>query len=289
MNVKKAVIPIAGKGTRFLPVTKAIPKEMIPILNRPMIDYVIDEVVHSSIEEVLFVTSEGKEATENFYKPNEELEQFLKAAGKSQLEDKVRALGRKIKLSTVIQKEQLGLGHAILQAKDFIGNDEAFAVLLPDDLTVNKMKPVTSQLIDIYNEKKSSVIGVMEVAPEKVHLYGVIKYKKALSDCTFLMEDMVEKPSLEEAPSFLATPGRYILSQNIFSKLETIPRGAGGEFQLTDAISELAQTEKVYAHKFSGKRYDTGSLEGYLKATIDFALENPTLAKVLKEHLNEVL
>lgn len=289
MNVKKAVIPIAGKGTRFLPVTKAIPKEMIPILARPMIDYVIDEVIASGIEEVIFITSEGREITEGFYSPSTELEEFLDNAGKEKEKKIVEELGRKIRIKSVIQKEQLGLGHAIYQAKELIGDDEAFAVLLPDDITLGHETPVTAQLLELANEKKASVIGVMKVPKDKVHLYGVIKYSEQLNERSYKLVDMVEKPSKEVAPSFLATPGRYILTNEIFEHLEKIPRGAGGEFQLTDAISSLCKTQAVYAYEFSGDRYDTGSVEGYLKATIDFALKDPKLSQILRSHLDEVL
>ena len=291
LNVKKAVIPIAGKGTRFLPATKSLPKEMIPIISRPMIDYVIDEVIDSGIEEVIFVTSASgeKRITEDFYKPNPELEKFLETNNKQALKQMVQALGNKIKTSSVIQHEQLGLGHAIATSEQLVGTDEAFAVLLPDDLTLGHNQPVTSQLLDIYKQYESSVIGVMKVPEDKVHFYGVIDYSEKLSDRLFVMKDMVEKPSRDKAPSFLATPGRYILKTEIFEHLKNIPRGAGGEYQLTDAISSLSQKDKVYALEFKGDRYDTGNIEGYLKATIDFALKDPKLAEVLKKHIHEVL
>ena len=264
---------------------------MIPILSRPMIDYVIDEVIDSGIEEVILVTgaSSDKRITEGFYQPNLELEDFLEKNNKLVEKEIVHKLGNKIKTKSVIQHEQLGLGHAIAQSRDLIGDDEAFAIILPDDLTLGNNQPVTSQLLDIYNQYDSSVIGVMKVPEDKVHFYGVIDYESQLDDRTFLMRDMVEKPAMDKAPSFLATPGRYILKTSIFQHLEIIPRGAGGEYQLTDAISSMLKNEKVYAYEFDGDRYDTGNVEGYLKATIDFALKDSVLSQVLKKHLDEVL
>lgn len=289
MNVKKAVIPIAGRGTRFLPATKATSKELLPILNRPMIEYVMDEVLHSGLTEVIFITSAASANTLKYYERDFDLEHFLESHNKNGLRDLVREIGSKVKVNFVLQTEQLGLGHAILQAENLIGSDEAFAVLLPDDLTINEQTPVTKQLLDVYYKNNASVIGVMEVPEDKVHLYGVISYSDIIDSKTFMMSGMVEKPKAEEAPSLLATPGRYILTRNIFKYLKMISRGAGSEFQLTDGISLMLESEKVVAHKFDGDRYDTGSLEGYLAATIDFAMKDEKLAKVIREKINALL
>lgn len=280
MKIKKAVIPVAGKGTRFLPATKQVAKEMIPILDRPMIHYCVEEAVLSGIEQIIFVTSTGKEAVENYFSRNIELEIFLEQNGKTQLQQKIRNIGEMIEVVSVRQKEQLGLGHAVLCAKSVVG-DEDFAVILGDDIVVNNI-PVTKQLIDCYNEYNSSVIGVMEVPNDQTYRYGIVKGQK-VSELTLKMDGMVEKPKPENAPTNLATPGRYILKNEIFAALSQIERGAGGEYQLTDAINLLCNQSTVHAHKFSGKRYDTGSMEGYLAATVEFALMRDDLKETMKQ------
>lgn len=280
MKIKKAVIPVAGKGTRFLPATKQIPKEMLPILDRPMIHYCVEEAVLSGIEEIVFVTSSGKEAIENYFDKNQELENFLEKNGKHDLLAKISKISQMIEVVTVRQKEQLGLGHAVLCAKSVIGNED-FAVILGDDIVVNEV-PVTKQLIDCHNTYGGSVIGVMQVPKSETCRYGIVKGTK-IADKTLKMEGMVEKPSPENAPTNLATPGRYILKNEVFSALERIERGAGGEYQLTDAINLLCSESLVHAHEFNGRRYDTGSLEGYLRATVDFALERDDLRATMLE------
>tara|TARA_R110000868_G_scaffold100129_7_gene275480 strand:- start:5152 stop:6021 length:870 start_codon:yes stop_codon:yes gene_type:complete len=280
MKIKKAVIPVAGKGTRFLPATKQIPKEMIPILDRPMIHYCVEEAVLSGIEEIVFVTSSGKEAIENYFDRNMELEYFLEKNGKIDLLEKISKIGQMIEVVTVRQKEQLGLGHAVLCAKSVVGSDD-FAVILGDDIVINEI-PVTKQLIACHEKHGGSVIGVMQVPKEETYRYGIVK-GTSVEERTLKMESMVEKPKPEEAPTNLATPGRYILKNEIFSALERIERGAGGEYQLTDAINMLCGESQVYAHEFHGKRYDTGSLEGYLRATVDFALSRDDLRETMLE------
>lgn len=282
MKIKKAVIPVAGKGTRFLPATKQIPKEMIPILDRPMIHYCVEEAVLSGIEEIVFVTSSGKEAIENYFDRNLELEVFLEQNGKNELKDKIRKIGEMIEVVTVRQKQQLGLGHAVLCAKSVIGNED-FAVILGDDIVVNR-NPVTKQLMGCYEAHGGSVIGVMEVPNAETYRYGIVKGQQ-IADKTLKMDGMVEKPKPAEAPTNLATPGRYILKNEIFSALSRIERGAGGEYQLTDAINMLCRESTVHAYQFEGKRYDTGSLEGYLRATVDFALERDDLRATMQEIL----
>ena len=236
MDIKKAVIPVAGKGTRFLPATKQLPKEMLPIINTPMIHYVVEEAVNSGIEQLIFVTSSGKEAIENYFDRNIELEDFLKANNKEDYYQQIKKIGEMVEVISVRQKEQLGLGHAIACAEHIIG-DEPFAVILGDDI-IRAKEPATKQLIEISKKNNfSSVIGVMEVDPDKTDKYGIVAGKYIdNSKKTLKMTDMVEKPKPQDAPTNLATPGRYILSPTIFKYLKEIPRGAGGEFQLTDAI-----------------------------------------------------
>ena len=276
MEITKAIIPVAGKGTRFLPATKETPKEMLSILNYPMIYYVVKEAFESGIKEVLFVTSSGKESIENFFDQNTGLESFLQSRGKEKELALIRDISKKIEVKTVRQKQQLGLGHAVLMAKSFISSGENFAVLLGDDLIDGKV-PCIKQLIEVSKKfDQGSVIGVMEVPKEDTQKYGIVG-GEFVDDKTLCMDRMVEKPTPENAPTNLATPGRYILNQRIFELLETIPKGAGGEYQLTDAIEALAKEQKVYAHIFNGDRFDTGQVPGYIDATLHFALKDPEL------------
>jgi UTP--glucose-1-phosphate uridylyltransferase len=285
-EVKKAVIPVAGKGTRFLPATKNNPKEMIPILNIPMIYYVVNEAVQSGIEQIIFVTSSGKESVEDFFDRNYDLEIFLEKNKKYEYLETVQKIGKMVEVFSVRQKEQLGLGHAVLQAKSFISKNERFSVLLGDDLTFNEEYPVSKQLIDVSSSNNGhSVVGVMNIPRESTNRYGIIDGIK-ITESLWLMKKMVEKPQPHEAPSTLATPGRYLLNHEIFEALELIPRGTGGEFQLTDAIDLLAQSGKVLAYEFNGKRFDTGSVEGYLEATLHFAYKDEKLKKVIEKFIN---
>lgn len=276
MNIKKALIPCAGKGTRFLPATKEVPKELIPILNRPMIEFVVEEAIESGIDQIVFITASGKEKIADYFDRNLELETFLEKAGKHQLLEDIQNLSQKIEIITVRQKEQLGLGHALLSGKPITG-DENFAVLLPDDLTFHS-PAVTRQLIECFEKQKAkAVIGVMKIEPEQSHLYGVIDPTEQIDSKTTQMKGMVEKPNKEDAPSFLATPGRYIFSSQIYQFIESLSKGAGGEYQLTDAINEMCLEYKVLAYQFEGKRFDTGTLPGYLQATLYFAKQHPDL------------
>jgi UTP--glucose-1-phosphate uridylyltransferase len=275
MKIKKAVIPIAGKGTRFLPATKQMPKEIIPILNIPMIHHVVSEAVSSGIEQIVFVTASGKFSVEDYFDRNLELEVFLEKAGKVKDLKLIQEIGKMVDVVSVRQKEQLGLGHAVLMAESIIG-DNNFAVLLGDDIVINP-NPCTKQLMDISEDFNGApVIGVMNVPREHVNRYGIVQ-GSIVKERTILMESMIEKPKPEESQSTLATPGRYILTSDIFKILKEIPRGAGNEYQLTDAINGLSKKRKVYAHEFYGERYDTGNLVGYLDATIDFALQDEAL------------
>jgi UTP--glucose-1-phosphate uridylyltransferase len=275
MRIKKAIIPIAGKGTRFLPATKEVAKEILPIINTPMIHYVVQEAVDSGIEQIIFVTASGKFSVEDYFDRNLELEGFLERNNKLKELELIRRIGTMVSVTSVRQKEQLGLGHAVLMAKDMVGN-EPFAILLGDDLVINQL-PATKQLMDVSLKNGGApVIGVMEVPRSETAKYGIVK-GEMVDERTMRMTTMVEKPKPEEAPSTLATPGRYILTPEIFEILEQIPRGAGNEYQLTDAINVLCQKKDVFAYKFQGERFDTGSIHGYLDATLDFALKDPAI------------
>jgi UTP--glucose-1-phosphate uridylyltransferase len=287
MKIRRAVIPVAGKGTRFLPATKQVPKEMIPIINLPMIHYVVEEAILSGIEQVVFITASGKNAIEDYFDRNFDLEDFLVKNGKIKELELVQKIGNMVEVTSIRQKEQLGLGHAVLCAKDVVGN-EPFAVILGDEI-VRGPNPVTKQLIEISEKNNgANVVGVMEIDPQETFRYGVVKGKYTdESKKTLRMETMVEKPKPEVAPSNLATPGRYIFRPEIFDALKVIPRGVGGEYQLTDAINMLASNSEVYAHIFNGNRFDTGSIEGYLNATIEFALMDPSTEPMMRKILKE--
>jgi UTP--glucose-1-phosphate uridylyltransferase len=287
MKIRRAVIPVAGKGTRFLPATKEVPKEMIPIINLPMIHYVVEEAILSGIEQVVFITSSGKNAIEDYFDRKFDLEDFLIKNGKLKELELVQKIGKMVEVTSIRQKEQLGLGHAVLCAKDIVGN-EPFAVILGDEI-VRGPNPVTKQLIETsMKNNKASVIGVMEIDPQETYKYGIVKGnfvddKKK----TMRMTTMVEKPHPNDAPSNLATPGRYVFRPEIFDALKVIPKGVGGEYQLTDAINLLAREGEVYAHIFEGERFDTGNIEGYLNATVEFALMNPDSSEMMKKIIKE--
>ena len=287
MKIRRAVIPVAGKGTRFLPATKEVPKEMIPIINLPMIHYVVEEAILSGIEQVVFITSSGKNAIEDYFDRKFDLEDFLIKNGKLKELELIQKIGKMVEVTSIRQKEQLGLGHAVLCAKDIVGN-EPFAVILGDEI-IRGPNPVTKQLIETSTKNNgSSVIGVMEIDSQETYKYGIVKgnfidEKKR----TLRMSTMVEKPQPKDAPSNLATPGRYVFSPEIFDALKVIPKGVGGEYQLTDAINLLAKEGEVYAHIFEGERFDTGNIEGYLNATVEFALMNPDSTEMMKKIIRE--
>ena len=273
MKIKKAIIPIAGKGTRFLPATKEIAKEIIPIINVPMIHYIVQEAVEAGIEQIIFVTSSGKFSVEDYFDRNLELEAYLERNNKTKELELIRKIGSMVEITAVRQKEQLGLGHAVLMAKSMV-EGEPFAVLLGDDIVINP-KPAIQQLMEVSLKYDGApVIGVMEVPKADTTKYGIVQ-GEVLDERTLKMTGMVEKPKPADAPTNLATPGRYILTPEIFDILQTIPRGAGNEYQLTDAINILCQKKPVYAYKFEGERFDTGNIHGYLDATVDFALKDP--------------
>ncbi|MFZ7119659.1 MAG: UTP--glucose-1-phosphate uridylyltransferase GalU [Eubacteriaceae bacterium] len=270
MKVRKAVIPAAGLGTRFLPATKAMPKEMLPVVDKPTIQYIIEEAIDSGIEEILIITGRSKRAIEDHFDKSVELELELKEKGKKELLELVQEISRMVNINYVRQKEPKGLGHAVLCAKTFVGN-EPFAVLLGDDIVYNEGKPALKQLIDVYNEEKGSILGVQTINREDVCKYGIVSGSK-VSSRLYNVDDLVEKPSIEEAPSNVAILGRYIINPEIFQILEHTGKGSGGEIQLTDALKKLAKKEKMYAYDFEGKRYDVGNKLGFLQATVEYAL-----------------
>lgn len=272
-RVRKAVIPAAGLGTRFLPATKAQPKEMMPIVDKPAIQYIIEEAIQAGIEDILVITGRNKRAIEDHFDRAVELEVTLKAQGKYDMLNVVQDLSR-INLHYIRQKEARGLGHAVLCAKQFIGN-EPFAVMLGDDI-VDASIPSLKQLMDIYDQYQGSVLGVQEVSISNVSKYGIVK-PIAVAENVWQIADMIEKPSIEQAPSRLAVLGRYIIEPEIFALLERTEPGSGGEIQLTDALRQLAAEQPVYAFNFEGRRYDVGDKQGYLEATIEFALKRPDI------------
>lgn len=291
LPVKKAVIPAAGLGTRFLPATKAMPKEMLPIVDIPTIQYIIEEAVASGIEEILVITNSNKHCMENHFDRNYELEERLKEAGKYEQEKMIREISDLANIYYVRQKEPKGLGHAILCAKSFIGNDP-FAILLGDDVVINKGgEPALKQLITAYEEKGASVVGVQTVPMDDVDKYGIVEpafgYKN-VNNRRVKLSGMIEKPNKEEAPSQLAVLGRYVLTPEIFDLLESQQAGKGGEIQLTDAIVRLMELQAVYAYDFEGIRYDVGDKFGFIKATIDFALEREDLAQSVAAYIQEL-
>lgn len=284
-KVKKAIIPAAGLGTRFLPATKAMPKEMLPIVDRPTIEYIVEEAIESGIEDIIIVTGKGKRAIEDHFDYNFELEDNLVRKEKFDLLDKIRQSSN-VEIHYIRQKEPKGLGHAIWCARKFIG-DEPFAVLLGDDI-VQAETPALKQLMDQHDKTNSSVIGVQTVSSEETHRYGIIDPSN-VNGRSYEVNNFVEKPAPGTAPSNLAIMGRYILTPEIFEYLELQETGAGGEIQLTDAIQKLNQKQKVFAYDFEGQRYDVGEKFGFIKTTIEFALKNEELGPQVKELIKSLL
>ncbi|WP_391120284.1 UTP--glucose-1-phosphate uridylyltransferase GalU [Psychrobacillus sp. L3] len=284
--IKKAVIPAAGFGTRFLPATKALPKEMLPIVDKPNLQYIIEEAIASGIEDIIIVTGRNKKSMEDHFDKSIELELLLKKTGKLELLETVENISNLVDIHYMRQKEPLGLGHAILCTKKFIGN-EPFAVLLPDDI-IDAEVPALQQMIEKYEEVHSSILGVNEVPIEDVHKYGIVDYSEAENNL-FSVKRLVEKPSIENAPSNQAIVGRYILTPAIFEELEKVQPDAKGEIQLTDAIDSLLKKESIYSYIFKGKRYDVGDKFGFLQATFDFALKRDDLREPLLAYLKNKL
>ena len=291
-KVRKAIIPAAGLGTRFLPATKALAKEMLPIVDTPTIQYIIQEAVDSGIEEILIITNSNKHAMENHFDKNYELESRLLESGKIKQAKEINDIANLANIYYIRQKEPKGLGHAVLCAKSFIGN-EPFAVLLGDDVVVNDKKPALRQLIDAYIQKEASVVGVQTVEHKDVNKYGIVRPSKShIVECAgrlVKLSDMIEKPPINEAPSDLAVLGRYVLTPKIFELLETQSKGTGNEIQLTDAIKRLMDIQAVYAYDFEGIRYDVGDKFGFIKATIYFALNREDLIEQVQEYLRELV
>ena len=289
-KIRKAIIPAAGMGTRFLPATKAIAKEMLPIVDIPTIQYIVEEAVASGIEEILIITCGSKHVMENHFDKNYELEERLKEAGKFKQVEMINDIANLANIYYIRQKEPKGLGHAVLCAKSFIG-DEPFAVLLGDDIVANKEgQPALKQLIDQYEQTHTSVVGVQTVDKMDVSKYGIVEPSASHPAKGRLVKltNMVEKPDIDKAPSQLAVLGRYILTPEIFDLLETQEEGAGNEIQLTDAIKRLLAQQAVYAYDFEGKRYDVGDKFGFIKATIDFALDREDLHDKVYEYLKQL-
>ena len=285
-KIKKAVIPAAGLGTRFLPVTKAQPKEMLPIVDKPTIQYIIEEAVASGIEEILIITGRNKNCIEDHFDKSVELELELEKSGKKEMLKLVREISDMVDIHYIRQKEPKGLGHAIGCAKTFVGN-EPFAVLLGDDLVYNEEKPCLKQLMDCYNEYNTSILGVQTVDAKDVNKYGIIKGIH-IEGRVHKVRGLVEKPAVEEAPSNIAILGRYIITPQIFKILEETKPGRGGEIQLTDALSKLIDEEAIYAYDFEGMRYDVGDKLGFLKATVEYALRREDLRDGFMEYLNSL-
>ena len=285
-KIRKAIIPAAGLGTRFLPATKAQPKEMLPIVDKPTLQYIIEECVASGIEEILIITGRNKKSIEDHFDRSVELEMELEKSGKEEMLKMVREISDMVNIHFIRQKEPRGLGHAILCAKTFVGN-EPFAVLLGDDVVYNDNKPCLKQLIDCYEEYKTSVLGVQTVEPQDVNKYGIVGGLH-IEDRVYKVKNLIEKPAVEEAPSNVAILGRYIITPKIFEILENTKPGKGNEIQLTDALLELIKHEAMYAYDFEGRRYDVGDKLGFLKATVDFALKRPNLQNDFIQYLREV-
>lgn len=286
MSIKKAIIPAAGLGTRFLPATKSQPKEMLPIVDKPTLQYIIEEAIESGIEEILIITGRNKKAIEDHFDKSVELELELEKKGKIELLNIVQDISNMVNIHYIRQKEPKGLGHAIQCAKSFIGN-EPFAVLLGDDIVDNKT-PCLKQLIDTYEKYHTSILGVQRVAQSEVNKYGILDFMQ-VDNNVFKVKNLIEKPSIEEAPSNIAILGRYIITPGIFDILENQEPGKGGEIQLTDALKVLNEREAIYAYSFEGKRYDVGDKLGFLEATIDYALKRDDLreplTKIIKDRL----
>ena len=285
-KVKKAVIPVAGLGTRLLPATKTQPKEMLPIVDKPAVQYVVEEAITSGIESILFVTGRGKRAIEDYFDYSVELEQELENRGKEELLDEIKKVGNLVPVYYVRQKSPRGLGDAVYQAREFVG-EEPFALVLADDIFVTP-SPLLGEIMELYRQKPAIYLTVTPVPPQDVSSWGVIKGEK-VGEALYRVEDLVEKPEKDKAPSSLAIVGRYVLTPSIFEAIERTPPGRGGEIQLTDAIRALLGREEVYALELRGKHFGVGDKVGYLKANIAFALEREDIGEEIKTFLREIL
>ena len=289
-KVRKAVFPAAGLGTRFLPATKAQPKEMLPVVDKPLIQYGVEEALHSGIQNIIIVTGRGKSSIEDHFDVSFELEQLLESKGKNDMLSMVRSISDMIDVAYVRQKEALGLGHAVLRAKELVGN-EPFVVILSDDI-INSEIPCVRQLLDVYEFYGASVLALMEVPRDQISAYGVVDAElvadKGFDNRLFRIRNMVEKPKAADAPSNLAIIGRYVLTPEIFESIESIQPGSGGEIQLTDALKYMLRNRPIYGFKFEGKRYDAGDKLGFLMATVEFALNRHDLGVQFREYIKSV-
>jgi UTP--glucose-1-phosphate uridylyltransferase len=286
-KIRKAVFPAAGLGTRFLPATKAQPKEMLPLVDKPIIQYVIEEAVQSGLTNIIIVTGRGKNAIEDHFDVSYELEKLLEERGKTGLLDQVRTISSMINVAYVRQGETLGLGHAVLMAKDLIG-DEPFAVMLGDDI-IDSPVPCMKQMVQVFEEHQGPVVAVHQVPRDEISAYGVIDgVPEGTSGRVYRIRDMVEKPAVNEAPSDLAIIGRYILTPDIFDALEQTPRDKGGEIQLTNGLRALKDRRALYGYRFEGVRHDAGNKLGFLKATVEFALKRDDLGGPFREYLKSL-
>jgi UTP--glucose-1-phosphate uridylyltransferase len=286
MKVRKAVITAGGWGTRFLPVTRSQPKEMLPLINKPLIHYAVEEAINSGIEQVILVTALGKNAIEDYFDRSFELEYFLEQKGETELLEEMRRISNMVNICYIRQKEQLGLGHAILATKDVVGR-EPFAVLLPDDIIDSKV-PALKQLLGVYERYQTNIVAVERVSEQDTVKYGIIEPKK-ISGRRHQVLSLVEKPESADAPSNLGIVGRYILMPEVFDMLEVTQPGKKGEIQVTDALQMLLKEQKIFACEFDGVRYDTGTPQGWLEATLALALGHPDLGPQLKEYLRKLL
>lgn len=286
MRLRKAVIPVAGLGTRFLPATKVVPKELLPIVDIPSIQYVVQEAVDAGIEEIIFVTGRNKDAIEDHFDEAPELEQILADRGQSETVKMLRRIAEMTEVVSVRQKKPMGLGHAVLCARDLVG-DEPFAVLLADDL-IDSETPCVRQLLNIFEETQESVIALMEVPESEVHQYGVIQGKE-IKKGLYQIEATVEKPAAKDAPSRMAIIGRYVLRPEIFTILQNLPPGRGGEIQLTDGLAELVRERKIFGCEFVGERYDIGDKFGFIRATVAYALKRPDLKDRVMAYLKSAV
>ncbi|MCT4536208.1 UTP--glucose-1-phosphate uridylyltransferase GalU [Halodesulfovibrio sp.] len=286
MNIRKVVVPVAGWGTRSLPATKNIPKEMLPVYNKPVVQYIVEEAIRSGLDDVVFVTNREKKVIEDHFDKNLQLEGLLQRAGKTELLKTVQEVARMANIISIRQKEQLGLGHAVLCAKDLI-NEDAFGVMLGDDLMFG-MEPGLKQLIEVAAAERLPVVGVMEVEADKVDRYGIVAGEE-IAPGTYRVTDLVEKPAVQDAPSRLAIVGRYVLTPEIFPALENTKAGAGGEIQLTDALRTVAKERGLLAVKMRGMRFDAGNWAEYLTANIYFALQDDSIRDDLVKHLKPLL
>ena len=287
MKIRKAVIPAAGLGTRFLPATKAQPKEMLPIVDKPTLQYIIEECIESGIEEILIITGRNKKSIEDHFDKNIELEMELEKSGKQEMLEMVRNISDMVNIHFIRQKEPKGLGHAIYCSKTFVGN-EPFAVLLGDDIVYNEEKPCLKQILECYNEYKTSILGVQKVPRENINKYGIVEAKH-IEDRVYKVKGLIEKPNVNQTNSNIAILGRYIITPRIFEILENLEPGKGGEIQLTDALLKLSKEEVIYAYNFEGKRYDVGDKFGFLQATVEYALRKDELKDDFIEYLKEII